>query len=137
VSEVNPKPTTAATTEKTSVVNFHSIKNSGLWDTNLRRWNDDAYVYCGRRNVFYNFPESIWHNPYTRPDAIEKFRYYLRHNIPLLNRIDELRGKTLVCWCKPKACHCDVLLEFLGIPLEVEERQAVEVSDQPMQPRLF
>ena len=26
----------------------------------------------------------------------------------------ELAGKTLVCWCKPQACHGDVLVEFLN-----------------------
>jgi hypothetical protein len=24
----------------------------------------------------------------------------------------ELRGKDLVCWCAPKLCHADVLLEI-------------------------
>jgi hypothetical protein len=25
---------------------------------------------------------------------------------------DELRGKSLVCWCAPERCHADVLLEL-------------------------
>lgn len=28
--------------------------------------------------------------------------------------IRELRGKTLGCWCKPKACHGNVLLKLVG-----------------------
>jgi hypothetical protein len=24
-----------------------------------------------------------------------------------------LKGKTLGCWCKPEACHGDVLVEFI------------------------
>jgi hypothetical protein len=26
--------------------------------------------------------------------------------------LPELRGKDLVCWCAPDACHADVLLEL-------------------------
>jgi hypothetical protein len=26
---------------------------------------------------------------------------------------DELQGKTLGCWCKPLACHGDVIVEIL------------------------
>ena len=29
-------------------------------------------------------------------------------------KIELLRGKTLVCFCKPKPCHGDVYLEMLG-----------------------
>jgi hypothetical protein len=28
------------------------------------------------------------------------------------DNIGELKGKTLGCWCKPEACHGDVLVEF-------------------------
>lgn len=26
----------------------------------------------------------------------------------------EFKDKTLACWCKPKACHGDVLVELMG-----------------------
>jgi hypothetical protein len=26
--------------------------------------------------------------------------------------LSELRGKDLICWCAPEACHADVLLEL-------------------------
>ena len=29
--------------------------------------------------------------------------------------IEELRGKDLVCWCAPKPCHADVLLELANV----------------------
>jgi hypothetical protein len=69
-------------------------------------------VYIGRG--------SRWGNPYshlprssalyiceTRERAIEMFRY---HVLPTLD-VTPLRGKHLVCWCKPEACHGDLLLE--------------------------
>ena len=27
--------------------------------------------------------------------------------------VESLEGKTLACWCKPKACHGDVIVEYL------------------------
>ena len=29
-------------------------------------------------------------------------------------QVNELSGKTLVCYCKPHSCHGDVLIELLG-----------------------
>jgi hypothetical protein len=31
----------------------------------------------------------------------------------ILARIPELKGKRLGCWCKPDACHGDVLIELV------------------------
>lgn len=50
----------------------------------------------------------------TRQEAIEKYREYLSNNKELLESLDELEGKILGCYCKPKSCHGDVLLEFLS-----------------------
>lgn len=68
-------------------------------------------VYIGR--------PSIWGNPFsigkdgTRTEVIEKYRAYILSNPALLKQLSELRGKTLGCWCKPHACHGDVLVELL------------------------
>lgn len=35
----------------------------------------------------------------------------------LLNSLHELKGKTLACFCAPKACHGDVLLELANKPI--------------------
>jgi uncharacterized protein DUF4326 len=60
-----------------------------------------------------------WGNPFiigrdgTRIEVVEKFRSYLNgRGQELLSEIGELRGKDLVCWCAPEACHADVLLEI-------------------------
>jgi len=42
--------------------------------------------------------------------------------------MDELKGKTLGLWCKPKQCHGDVLLELLA---EQKQRQHPESSNKP------
>ena len=49
----------------------------------------------------------------TRTEAIQKYREYLESNEELLGCLLELDGKVLWCHCKPKACHGDVLVEFI------------------------
>lgn len=74
-------------------------------------WKKAPYnVYVGR--------PSRWGNPYTigkdgdREAVIRKYREYLLANPELMARLPELRGKVLGCWCFPKACHADVLVEL-------------------------
>ena len=73
----------------------------------------DSYdVYIGR--------PSKWGNPYSigkdgsRSEVIEKYRKYLLGNKELLNDLHELEGKILGCWCKPEACHGDVIAELVN-----------------------
>ena len=68
-------------------------------------------VYIGRG--------SKWGNPYsigvdgTREIVIAKYKRWLLNQPPLLNELGQLKGKVLGCWCKPLACHGDVLVELL------------------------
>jgi len=90
----------------------------------------DAYdVDIGRanrgQNNMNNTPigEPGWlGNPYPKSDhgrekCIELFREdfveRLQDDPEFRSAVEELRGKTLGCYCKPKACHGDVILEFL------------------------
>jgi hypothetical protein len=74
-------------------------------------------VYIGR--------PSKWGNPFShkegtlaefrvasREEAISKFEQYLINNKDLMKDLPELKGKILGCWCKPKACHGDVLVKY-------------------------
>ena len=68
--------------------------------------------------------ESIWCNPFRlnldepRSVALDRYRSYITrrlHNEPsLLVQLKSLRGKRLGCWCKPKSCHGDVLVELIA-----------------------
>ena len=77
-------------------------------------------VYIGRPGP--------WGNPFeigidgTRAEVIEKYRIYMLTNTELLSKLPELNGKVLGCWCKPKACHGDVLVELL----EVEQQKQIQ-----------
>lgn len=84
-------------------------------------------VYIGRG--------SKWGNPYThktntkaefivksRDEAIKLYREYItvgkgKH---LLNDIHELEGKTLGCYCKPKKCHGDVLIDLINDKINLD-----------------
>jgi len=76
-------------------------------------------IYIGRG--------SKWGNPFshmsntkarfkvdTREEAIEKYREWIMTQQHLLDSLDELEGKTLCCFCKPRACHGDVLIELIN-----------------------
>jgi hypothetical protein len=68
-------------------------------------------VYIGR--------PSKWGNPFvigtdgTRALVIEKYESWIRNNPDLLKDLHELKGKTLGCWCSPRACHGDVLVKLV------------------------
>lgn len=100
----------------TTVVNFRDVKEH--WNADTQQWDDPKYVYIGRANATYNLPQSPWANPYKmksesdRQRVIEQYREWVNHRSGY-GGLEALRGKTLVCWCKPKHCHGDVLLELV------------------------
>lgn len=60
-----------------------------------------------------------WGNPFSigghgdRQEVIAKFDEYIRSRPDLLRDAKkELKGKHLLCCCKPRACHGDILLEI-------------------------
>ena len=73
---------------------------------NLRKAPYDVYIGRG----------SKWGNPFiigkdgTRDEVIQKYKAWILTTPALTNCMDELKGKTLGCFCKPKACHGDVLV---------------------------
>ena len=61
---------------------------------------------------------SKWGNPYaigkdgSREEVIQKYKEYIQQKCELMESIPELTGQTLGCYCKPKSCHGDVLVEL-------------------------
>jgi len=70
-------------------------------------------VYIGRAVPRRGLKASPFANPYIYGARHEKIRLYrerLRRMPELVERARrELKGKTLACWCTPRACHGDVL----------------------------
>lgn len=68
----------------------------------------EAGVYIGR--------PSKWGNPFfigmhgNRAEVVAKYEEYIRAHPTLMEAAKtELRGRDLVCFCAPNACHGDVL----------------------------
>lgn len=78
-------------------------------------------VHCKKEpyDVYIGRP-SKWGNPFksgrdgTKEEVIELYRNYIMKHPTLLFDLPELKGKVLGCWCKPKACHGDVLVELVS-----------------------
>ena len=78
-------------------------------------------VYIGRAVVEYGLEDSKWGNPFVMADdsdaererALHAYRSWVVDQPELMQSLEELRGKRLGCWCAPKACHGDVLVQLL------------------------
>lgn len=68
-------------------------------------------IYVGRPSDFGNpFTIGVHGN---RKQVIEKYKALVAKDPAFIKRIKkELKGKDLICWCAPKACHADILLEI-------------------------
>ena len=87
-----------------------------VWNKRDCNVPNDA-VYVGR--------PTKWGNPFShrggtlacwvvgsREEAVVKYEEWLLNSPKLLECLEELRGKHLVCWCKPESCHADILLKL-------------------------
>jgi hypothetical protein len=86
---------------------------------NLKETKYDVYI--GRKNSTYGLSKSFWCNEfdvktYGRAESIRLYENYILNSPEHLNRLHELKGKTLGCWCKPLACHGDVLIRLINTP---------------------
>lgn len=92
-----------------------------LHDSAEDEWFRRDFVYIGRayRAGRAWKPASKWANPFhigahgTREEVIAKYEAYVRADPELIAALPELRGKVLTCWCRPEACHGDVLVRLL------------------------
>lgn len=117
----------------TEVVNFYDVMKQ--WNSRAETWLVPNIVYIGRENQAQHLKASPFANPFhikrekgeteasARRRVIEQYRDYIQRRPDLMAQLPKLRGKKLVCWCKPQACHGDVLIELLG---EVEAEAAPE-----------
>jgi len=83
----------------------------------------DAYdIYIGRGRDPKSGILSPWGNPYShqissiarfhvnsRNEAIERYAQWLPNQRDLIERVCDLEGLTLGCWCEPQLCHGRIL----------------------------
>ena len=72
----------------------------------------DCDVYIGRciNRGGWNLNKSKWSNVNGR--CVADYKKMIRATPELLASLHELEGKRLGCWCKPKECHGDGLVEL-------------------------
>ena len=94
---------------------------------NLKDWcKDKDNYYIGRKCIViidgqrYPPKDSIFANPYKidkdgdRDEVLEKYKIYIKSKIENNPEIlNEIKNKTLGCWCKPDKCHGDILIDIL------------------------
>lgn len=85
---------------------------------------ETTVVHCREKpyDIYIGRP-SKWGNPFThtgsdvagtivvasREEAINRYEEWIQDQPELLADLHELKGRVLGCWCKPRACHGDVL----------------------------
>jgi len=73
---------------------------------------DSFDVYIGRPGPWGN-PFSIGADG-TREEVVEKYAEWLLSQPDLVEKARrELNGKVLGCWCAPKLCHGDILVQII------------------------
>jgi hypothetical protein len=80
----------------------------------------EGIVYIGGRLTMggWRLDASKWANPFRigrdgdREEVLARYREYVLLAPELRAALPELRGKVLGCWCKPLACHGDVLADL-------------------------
>ena len=82
---------------------------------NMRTYGREGVTAIDRSTIFGN-PFAI-SGTTSREESIKLYHQWFEYNIAndqeFRKAVEQLRGKTLGCWCKPKACHGDVIVEWL------------------------
>lgn len=86
---------------------------------NLR--NSEFDVYIGRAG---RGQDGYWGNPFSlgrdgnREEVLEKYKAWFAERVEsdstFRERLSELKGQRLGCFCKPALCHGDVIAEYVN-----------------------
>lgn len=94
-----------------------------------KRYNEVWDVEIDRRSIFGNPYKG---EVYGREECIRLHREYfkkrMREDPGFRKAVNGLQGKVLGCWCKPKGCHGDVIVEYLDSVKRYEDTLAKEVK---------
>lgn len=103
-----------------------NIKNTKRYNKEPFKKDDELYIFCGRPKKLSN-PYEIGKDG-NRGEVIEKFRELAEDDLfneppstlnkEIKNLADyakkhKISNLVLGCYCKPLACHCDVIKEIL------------------------
>lgn len=85
---------------------------------NIRNRATPFDLYIGRKHSSLRLKESFWKNPFIptneahRSVILAKYLVSIMLSPKHISRLSELDGKVLGCFCKPKDCHGDLLVEL-------------------------
>lgn len=112
----------------TTVVNVRKAELQKLGFKDLQEWvTYPDHIYIGRDMTRY-VPGAVgskWGNPFaskkdSRDERCNRYREYIlldtklhENGKTLLQSLDELKGKTLGCWCHPERCHGHELVKLI------------------------
>jgi hypothetical protein len=84
-----------------------NIKDGEPYDTYIGRGSKWGNPFSHQKNTMALYEAD------TREEAIQFYETWLREQPELMTAIKkELKGKVLACFCKPLACHGDILLKI-------------------------
>ena len=124
---ITTNTTNTMDTKKTTVSNV-KVRYIRPRYQDLKEWmEDDGNEYIGRAGIVFvngeRFPKkaSEWANPFKvkkegRDICLIEYEAYLREKLTrpeLLEKFKKLKGMNLGCWCKPEACHGDVIFRLI------------------------
>jgi hypothetical protein len=93
------------------IKNIKNNKNLNI-KTKIVHIGQEPFDVCIDRTTIFGCPFVIGVDG-TRNECINKYREWIKTKPELLNEIYKLEGKALGCWCKPKPCHGDVIVEII------------------------
>jgi len=107
--------------------NIHPDNGNGTEIVNMRTAGHGGDIMRVDRQTRFGNPFRLNKDggDYTRAESIEEYRKWfkeqIRTNPEFRAAVEELRGETLGCWCKPKACHADVILDYLEGRMDIND----------------
>lgn len=96
-------------------------------------------VYIGRagkgQDGYFGNPIKLLPNEVSGA-TIERYKDYfynrLENDQEFKNKILSLKGKVLGCFCKPKECHGDVIVDYLNSTSDFVERHLIQVKEKQL-----
>lgn len=95
------------------------VENGGTVVANMHQETDRALIHWAKTTGRFARIDrnSDWGNPFEIPSdgdretVCDSYEIFFPRKFSLHNRLDELKGKVLGCWCFPQRCHGDFLVE--------------------------
>jgi len=98
------------------LITLKLTKAINIKGTNLGKDSTDTYEYIGRGSKWGN-PYSMYEDGDDRDEVMRKFKHDFEFDKFLNVKKEDflcLKGKKLGCFCKPDACHGDVIADYLN-----------------------